>query len=409
MLWSLIETGTLYPAKMSSSKTADKYRPLFQGYLRGALNQSLSQVQEHGYTVDEDVLVQARHVLTLTLEIDDLWEQTSRLLMALSPKMEAGGLWDIWIPFLEKGIAISQRVRDEGVEAQLCLDLGTILCRQSSFTESNELLTIAKKLFEKLASPNDVALCLNQLALCALVQREYLQAVTLAQKALELFDNEHSERANSLFILAKESTAQELYGQAIFYFEEALTIRRSEKSEPKIANNLVGMAQVRRFQCDYKIAKLYLEEAIDLYTLSRNIADIADAQYDLGIIYSLMADSTTAIRYYRSAEKLYRELGKIEDLGSLYNSFGIDYTILGEWGLAQNAFEASIHIFESNGSTRNQINSLLELATLYQMQNWSKNMQKVLALAKRLMVSIKFDPDYDSLNRRIQTLKPTSR
>lgn len=368
---------------MSSTKTADKYRPVFLRYLQAALRQSLSQAQEHQYDISENVRVQACHVLALALDIEALWEQTSRLLVTLSPKMELTGQWDIWIPFLEKGIAVSRQIGDDSVLARLCLDLGLFYRRLYMNTDANHLFAEAQKLYEELDSPTGTALCLNQIALSAMVQRDYSKANELAHKALDLMDSEHPERANSHFILGTIQRQSGELESARRSFELAIDLRSKQGNHTKVAASLIGLARVDRRLGHAEAEREHLIKANDLLSETGNIVSQADVQNSLGISYSLSGDSFKAIDFYRHAASTYQEVGNVGNLASVYTNMGIDYTNLEEWDLATEALEASLKINQQIDNILSEVNALIELARLYQLKGDKQIAQSYLNSASR--------------------------
>ncbi len=397
---SMVTITTPQPSPIDPSI---QYGPVFARYLAGALRQSLAQVQEHRYTVPEDVRVQAWQVLQLTLTVDELWAQTSQLLIELAPRMNTGGIWSEWIPYLRQGIASSVRLEDAEAKAHLSLALGTLLRRQSAYAEAETLLLESRAIYQRCKMPDNEALVLNELALQCWSLNEFPVATELAQEALRLFNFEHPERANSYYILGNTKQACGKLDDARPFFEKALQIRRRQGNQPKVANNLVALAVLEQKQGNYDSAKTLLTEAVELLTKSGDVVQPAYAHNILGIIFSLSGDSARAVELYRRAEAGFQKVGLVEGLGDVYTNLGLDHGLLGDWVLGEHYLKASIAICQQVNHTESAVNAMIELANLYQKQALWTQAEEWLQSASQLLETIPQDPRYEKRKNEIVT------
>ena len=192
--------------------------------------------------------------------------------------------------------------------ARLLSQAGSYLTARAQYLEAESLYQRALHIFEQAHGPHhpDVATSLNGLANLYREQGKYEQAESLYQRALHIFEQaqlpDHPDVATSLNGLAdlyreqgKYAKAEPLYQRALHIFEQAHGL-----DHPDVATSLHRLADIYREQGKYEQAEPLYQRALHIFEQAHGL-DHPDVAYPL----NGLAD-------------LYREQGKYEQAEPLY-------------------------------------------------------------------------------------------
>lgn len=345
------------------------YPALFRQYVVRSVAATHAAVAAQPLALADEPREQALHVLSFALKLAEAWPATRDLLLLLAPKMEQAGYRDDWIPYLERGVALSQAQDDRRAEGELCLYLGELLRLRSKFELARQWLNTSIATFTALGENQGQARALNQLAYVAWQQHHYDEAESLAQCALTLLDEDDIERATCFSRLGLVAIDQQQWEEAEHYHRDALRIRQKYDDQRKIAWSLQNLGYALRGQGKYQGAIDYYKQAIAILKDIQDIANCANVQINLGIVYWLAEQPAKALEVYALAEYI---LGKIHDmynLAAVLNNKGLCYLALHDWGQAEHAFLSSISLFQQISDINLRLNVLDGLGLAYLGQN----------------------------------------
>ncbi|HRW06012.1 MAG TPA: tetratricopeptide repeat protein [Caldilineaceae bacterium] len=335
----------------------------YQRYFKEALDRGLGLVckqvaDEHNDLLHETIRERSLNLLSYALLQPTLWPSTIALFRALIPSMERAGQRDQWIPYLERGVALSQITGDDHTEATLALAIGELYRLQSNYAAARDWLNRSITQFTRHGDQLGLARALNQLAYLAWRQHDDDETIALATHALELSPAASMERAMSLSALGLAAIDRLQWSDAESYHRQALDIRLQHKSQRQIAWSLQNLAYAIRGQGRYDEAVHYYEQAIQLLDAVRDPLHWAVAQMNLGIVYSLQGESTAALTAYWAAEKTFRAIGDTFNLAKLHVNKGIEYLALPDLVQAEHAFTVGSELFDSLEDRNEYLNAM---------------------------------------------------
>jgi tetratricopeptide (TPR) repeat protein len=335
--------------------------------------------------LNEENRSRALNVLSYSLKLPAAWPATRDLLMALAPKLEQAGHWGEWLPYLIKGLTLSEAVDDLWASAELRLHLGHLHRLQSRWTQARALLTASARGFAALGERRSQARALNQLAYVAWQQHRPREVETLAHQAQALLDETDIEYAMSLSALGLAAIEQHQWQAAEAYHRAALQIRAAHGDRRQMAWSLQNVGYALRGQGHYEAASACYEEAIATLRDLNDVAHCAIAQMNLGIVYSLRGEPAKALEVYAMAESTFRRIGDEGNLAQILVNQGIDYMALGNWQRAGSVFMTSAHLFQRLANLSGYLNALDGLGISYLEQNLY---EKALAIFESVAVQL---------------------
>jgi tetratricopeptide (TPR) repeat protein len=370
------------------------YPTTFCTYILGAVRYALVQVQATPNLLSDEVRQQALHALSYALDLPEAWPVTRDLLLAMAPKMEQAGHREDWMPYIEAGVAQSQRLYDQTTEAALELKIGFILQLQSRFEQARERYQTSAKIYDRIGQRDKYATALNQLAFIAWLQHHYHDIPPLLESALQLLAEDDPERANSYLVLGWIAfDAHDAY-TAGDYFQKALALRQRQGDQRQIAGRLRDLGAALRMQQRYAESIACHEQARALFDEIGNRFEQAVTQMNLGVVYLLLEQADNALTQFAAVEPVFRTLQDLFHLAMLYTNQGIAYRLLGDWNKAITALQVSIGIWEQLNHSGWHINALDELGMAYLAAGQANEAYIVLQMALERLAYMNCGPDY---------------
>jgi tetratricopeptide (TPR) repeat protein len=356
---------TVSPTSQTASQIG--YRNLFQDYVARSTDLLTAQLKNHEGLLSPEL--QARVWLTLNYGLRSklAWSSTRELLLCLAPKMDQAGVWEDWLPCLGRGIERSRQADDAETEAELSMHMGGLLLRLSQPELAQAKLQHAAQLFKKLELSKRWAVALARLADLAYKSEGDLErALDLLQRAFSVLEADDPERAPCYFVRGNIACEQYDLDQAAIYFIQARVLSEQSGDIRLHALSLLNLGRVYHQQSLYKQAQEFYEWAIDIFGDLGDPVNLAVAQMNLGTIRMHSNDFGGALRRYEEAESTLRRChGDRRYLGMIYNNKGMAYTELGDWQRAEEAFEASIAIWEELKNHPARLNAEDNLGVVY--------------------------------------------
>ena len=172
-------------------------------------------------------------------------------------------------------------------------------------------------------------------------------AAALAEEALRLAERSGDEKtlvlvyehwAHLAMTMGKDDDTQRMY------CERALTLRRAEGNEARIATNLAGLAAIATKQQAFEKARAYLDEAITRVRTTGKSRDIGLVLWPLGVLMMNTGVFAAARRHFEEARELFLEVGDRQSLADMENFLGIIAYYEGDYEQARRQYQAVLAV-----------------------------------------------------------------
>ncbi|MCO6452688.1 MAG: tetratricopeptide repeat protein [Caldilineales bacterium] len=341
---------------------------LFQTYVQRMAESAIIQIQAAGQGLpgeaERDL---ALTTLNYALSAPDGWSAASRLLINLAPKMEQAGHRQEWIEYLEAGIDRSQSCGDVATEAELRLQLGVLYQLMSALVSSRNQLTRSAELFAGLNDTLGQVRALNRLARTAVQQGDFDTAERMANRALQLADDE-AEHAYGWLVMGTAFLFRREWDEAAAFYEKSLAVweRGGDKRMMAWANTNLGSAY-RRLD-EFTKARQHLKLASALFAEIGDPVHQAKSELALGNTFVMTGDYGQALQHYRPAERTFRLAQNKPDLALTYLGIGSCYRHLSRWQEAEQTYRACAAIWQELDDSAKAANAISNIGLIHLAQ-----------------------------------------
>jgi serine/threonine protein kinase len=223
-------------------------------------------------------ITQLSHALQLAQSLQPQGSQkTAAILVELAVAERIGGLTDASKQHLREGQQMLSTFgsADTRSRARYLAELGKLQTLSSQPAEALASFTSALEAIRSIQGPHDVELDLETGSILSDVANihtwrdEYAQAEAAAREAVQIFRAApalHPDRVKADFILAEILFLKGQLAEAATLYESALAAQRKIfKSNPRITDTLVSLAQLRIAQGDAAGAEKLVREGLDIH------------------------------------------------------------------------------------------------------------------------------------------------
>jgi tetratricopeptide (TPR) repeat protein len=347
--------------------STSNYPSIFLLQLQRSVVYIASHLQSKAYQVaDHPFIDLTLHTLEFALEVPDLWSSTFRVLIEITPSIEHRGRYAEWTRYLSKGIIQAQQMGEAHDVAELQFHLGIGYLGQGRTQDASDLFEASYAFFSYIGNAERTARALNGLARTAHSTGNTQEAITFAYRALHMATPVSTiECAISYRLLGMIAFSQREWDQALTFFDQDLSIWRTQMHQRHIAFGLVNVGSVLRALGRAPEAIAIYEEAIGLFQAEDDQVNIAAAQLNLGNVYLGLKQFQAALEVYRQADWTLRAVNDAPRLAMLYNNMGMAHTGIGEWEAAEEFFGESISRWKALHNDRSRVNVMDNLGELY--------------------------------------------
>jgi tetratricopeptide (TPR) repeat protein len=247
--------------------------------------------------------------------------------------------------------ALTERMRQETNGLPGWYRLSKLMIDLGQFDQANELNEV---LLKQAGDGSGKAAIFNNLALIAERQGKYEEAITVHEKALEIFQKtlpaNHPLLATSYNNIGNVYKSMGEYSKALSYFEKALEIRQKTlpANHPDFAESYSNIAAVYYSMSEYLKALSYYEKALEIYqkTLPANHPLLATSYNNIGNVYKSMGEYSKALSYFEKALEIRQKTLPANhlDLATSYDSIGMVYRNMGEYSKALSYYDKAFEI-----------------------------------------------------------------
>ncbi len=349
---------------MAETPREPDYPELFRQHIQRSAARVHADVQRAGTPLPEDVRQQTLHVLSYALDLPTIWPLTGDLLQTLAPQLEQAGLREDWMPFLEKGIAISDAQGDTGASAELRLQLSILLQAVGQYAEARQCLEAAAAGFAAAAQPRGQARALSRAAYIAHMQSRAAEGYPLVETAVALLNDDHPELGYCYLVLGMLAFDASDWDTAITHGHRAVTLceRHDQPRTTAFAFNNLSMAY--RWSRRLAEAAVCGERAIQLFEEVGDPVNLGAALYTLGNVHIEQGDAEKALELYLRAEAIMRQYGEGRTRLT-WQGIARALRMLGRYEAAESYYQRTIEALRSLDDRSGVVNALDGLGLTY--------------------------------------------
>lgn len=360
----------------TANSTADRqgfenstdYIQLFHRYITQSIEALNARLEIEVQEIATDLREQAWHLLDYALKLPKAWDGVCKLLLSLAPHMERAGFRHEWLPYLERGVAVSQQVQDVAGEAQLSLYIGRLYRLRGELPQAREWFETSARLSAQVGDKAGRAKALNQLAYVARLQSQYALTQTYVDEALSLLDEGDSERATSYWVLGTVAQHQLHWDEAEIQYRSALRIWQNVGDEQRVAWAFQNLGEALRGAKKYPEAIDNIQQAISLLGKIHDPVNQAIARMGLGIVYIYDANPKQALALFELAESVFRQVGDQLHLAMVCTNLIIVYRDIAHLQKAEDIGKIAIRLWNMLGDWKMLANAEDELGLVYLTQ-----------------------------------------
>ena len=380
----------------------ERYGALFQGYVRRSVRLALMEARATQAGLSVEQREQGLQALTFALDASDVWPQARDLLVALAPKLEQAGWREEVVPYLQRGIQVSEIAGDAAGLAELRLQLAMVFLVTGKLDEAfGELISSAAG-FASLQDPHNQARALNRAAYVARMQRRFAEATQLVAAAAALVEPGDAEEVYGEFVAARLALDAEDWTRAVAGHRRALAGWERLGNTTMIARSLTNLGSALRGAGQPEEAIACYERAIELMEQGRDDINLAATRMNLGNALWSTGYPDRALDQYRLAEPLFRQANDQLRLASMTQNMGLAYVDIGDFEQAAAMFQASIAYQRLWGNRRSIANSLDGLGVALRAQGHHAAALVAFREALELLEALAGQPGTASLRLEVE-------
>jgi tetratricopeptide (TPR) repeat protein len=270
------------------------------------------------------------------------------------------------------------------------LFLYSIVCFSASFRAQNTEDSLKKII---LAHPKDTSgvNALNQLSVLYRYEQSYEQALSYAEKALQLSVDLKDQKAQRLALsnIGEVYFEQGNYTNSLEKFEKALDLARQMGIKKTIAYELNNVGILHRSLSNYPRALENYFAALKLYDELADSMGIAGGYNNIGIIYDLQGDLDNALKNQLLALEIIKRLKNQKRVADMYFNISSTYARLENPEMALQYLSDALKYYRSINYTRGEAAVISNIGLIYfQMGDYDK--------AERFLLDgVKIKKEYD--------------
>lgn len=376
------------------------FASLFTKYRRNGIQSTFERIDpdpDKNITQEDKDL--AHHVLSYCLRDDAAWPGTWCLLDKLAPKMELSGERSRWLPYLQQGITLSQKIGDKVAEATLSLHAGYLHLLMHDYVKANQTFWTAQEIFCDLGNLAGKGKAFNRLAMVALRQEHYEEARSLASCGLKNLDLHDIDRANSLYVLGISDFRLGELEQSSLYLEKSLELWKQSGSKRKMAWGYRNLGPT--YVCLGKIneAMYGYHRAIELFESVSDQVGVASTKINLGILYSEEKNFHQALELYREAATAFEEVADIGHLATIHKNIGIEQRNLTLYKESKASLLKSMSLWQKIENQFEECDTGIDLCRTYLLDNQISKAELMMQHIAKMLTQMENTAQSESANR----------
>ena len=388
---------------MSQESGENGYGVVFREYVRRSVRRALADARAAEAGLPEEQREQALQTLTFALDATDAWPEARDLLVALAPKLEQAGWRDELVPFLLRGIEVSQAAGDGAAQAELRLQLAMVYLVLGKLDAARSDLIASAAGFANLHDRRNQARALNRAAYVARLQRRFPEAKEWVVAAAVLIEPGEAEEAYGDFVTACIAIDEQDWPRAQTGFRQALARWERHGDLTMIARSVTNLGTALRGGGQTEEAAACYERAIELMQQLGDEINLATTRMNLGNVFWSTGQPAAALEQYLQVEPVFRQAHDYLRLAKITMNMGLAYVDLAAWDKALAVLEASIDYQRALGNPRGIANALDSVGTVYRAQGQHAAAEATFREALAVLDPLTGQPGVASLREEIET------
>lgn len=268
-----------------------------------------------------------------------------------------------------KVIVQSLQALDEYTRGKTLLNYGYWVQLRANYTLAEVLYQRALTLFYSLDIDEEIANCLNNIALTHQNLGQFSSSIEYYSQAIKI-DEEHGrgntkDFADTKLNLAVVYEKMGQYQEALIHATKALDIHIEHKDQLAIAGCWLNLGIIYSGINDFsKAEELYLQ-AMEAFVTLEKPRQVASTSLNLGMIYYSLGRYEDATEYLEGAKALYEALKDQHGLARCYGNFGLLHAAQGHYQESIDYQLNALSIYQTIGDLRGKAMSLGNLGDLY--------------------------------------------
>ena len=315
--------------------------------------------------------------------------EAARSLLGLALTFQAQQKLPEALANFEQALKEFEALDDRHEMANALASIGSIQYDQGNYNA-------ASKTLQRLSSLRSDGGSLLRVAAAFYMQKDYAQALTYYEQALELANKtiNTAEAISALTGAANCYYNQRDYDRALEFYTRSLENSEKVKDHSGMATQLQNIGNVHRARGDYGSALQSYLKSLEAAAVAPTKASIATTFGSIGVVRSLQGDNAQAIEYFDKSLQAFETSGDQVGMARLFSYIGNVRYIQGQYDLALAAYRRGVDIHRSTADTLNQAHLMLAIGTVYVTQKRYaealENYQQALAI-------------YQTLRRKVDT------
>ena len=355
------------------------------------------EIEDEYAQISDEARDRALNVLSYALKIPEIWDDTHKLLRAMIPKMEMAGHRGDWIPYLERGVALSRSQKGLAGHGDLCLAIGYLELLRMNLHAADTWFTQSLKSFIQVGDNSGHGRALNRLAIVELRNQNYQASTDLASRAHALLSENDPEQANNYFVFGATCEGKRHWIAAEKYHRMALSIWEKENDLRRIAWGLRNLGPALYEQGEYEGAVSCYKRALGIFDHIHDPANKASVQLNLAIVYWRQKQHSDAAYLYTETQKIFSILRDELNLARATLNHGLNYAAMEHWNLAQSEYQKSIDLWQKLGIRISLCNTLDCLGETYLATKDYQRASEIFQEGLRELEAIGNHPRYEYL------------
>ena len=269
--------------------------------------------------------------------------------------------------------------QDSQAEASYQKALSTLLGNQSY--DANQIRKMSAPIY-------------YQLGLVAQKQRQWQQAESYYQQALQIFIeiNDHYSQASTYHSLGMIAQEQRHWQQAESYYQQALQIEIDFNHRLLQANTYDQLGILAQEQQHLQQAEDYYQQALQIYVEFNDRYEQAGTYHNLGLVAQEQRQWQQAERYYQQALQIKIEFNNRHYQASTYHQLGLVAQKQRHWQQAESYYQQALQIKIEFNDRYEQASTYHQLGIVAQEQRqWQHTRDYFL---KSLAIVVEFNDEY---------------
>ena len=289
--------------------------------------------------------------------------QVGRSLLGLALTFQAQGELHESLANFEKAFKEFEALSDRDEMANALASIGSLQYDLGNYDAASKTLL-------RLSSLRTDAGDLLRLGAAFYMQKDYAQALTYYERALE----HATKTVNGAAAIAALTGAancyynQRDYDQALQFYNRSLEISERLNDKSGVATQLQNIGNVHRARGDYGSALQSYFNSLEAAAAARTKATVANTLGSIGVVRSLQGDNLQALEYFEKSLREFEASGDQVGKARLFSYIGNARYIQGQYDLALTAYQRGVELHRSLADSLSQADLMIGIGTVYVTQ-----------------------------------------